>query len=97
MEEPQRDLAGVIASLFGSEGKPSVVWSGFFAQASNHVAREHLPANVFVPHEVLSGSDFLDATDQANAIFKQLFPNEEYLPPQPSPDDIAWNAEGDEQ
>jgi hypothetical protein len=50
-----------------------------------------------VPHEVLSGSDFLDATDQAHAIFKQLFPDEEYLPSQPSPDDIAWNAEGDEQ
>uniref|UniRef100_A0A6Q2X1M0 Rab proteins geranylgeranyltransferase component A n=1 Tax=Esox lucius TaxID=8010 RepID=A0A6Q2X1M0_ESOLU len=99
----REDLAPVVSRLFcipvreeGSE-VPSVLWALYFnMRDTSAVDRSSydLPSNVHVctsPDAAL-GSDH--AIKLAEAVFRQLLPEEEFCPPAPNPEDIIYDGEG---
>uniref|UniRef100_A0A6Q2Z9A3 Rab proteins geranylgeranyltransferase component A n=1 Tax=Esox lucius TaxID=8010 RepID=A0A6Q2Z9A3_ESOLU len=106
----REDLAPVVSRLFcipvspGEESKeeegsevPSVLWALYFnMRDTSAVDRSSydLPSNVHVctsPDAAL-GSDH--AIKLAEAVFRQLLPEEEFCPPAPNPEDIIYDGEG---
>ncbi|XP_010893001.1 rab proteins geranylgeranyltransferase component A 1 [Esox lucius] len=83
----------------GEEGSevPSVLWALYFnMRDTSAVDRSSydLPSNVHVctsPDAAL-GSDH--AIKLAEAVFRQLLPEEEFCPPAPNPEDIIYDGEG---
>ncbi|XP_015743241.1 rab proteins geranylgeranyltransferase component A 1 isoform X1 [Python bivittatus] len=82
----------------GEGQKPKVLWSVYFnMRDSSSVVRssyDSLPSNVYVcsgPDSAL-GNDC--AVKQAEAIFQEMFPNEEFCPPPPNPEDIIYDGDG---
>ncbi|XP_041075676.1 rab proteins geranylgeranyltransferase component A 2-like isoform X2 [Polyodon spathula] len=79
--------------------KPSVLWALYFNMRDSSVAERssyNLPCNVFVcsgPDSTL-GSDH--SIKQAESIFGQLFPDEEFCPPAPNPEDVIYDGDGAE-
>uniref|UniRef100_A0AAY5K336 Rab proteins geranylgeranyltransferase component A n=1 Tax=Esox lucius TaxID=8010 RepID=A0AAY5K336_ESOLU len=97
----REDLAPVVSRLFcipvreeGSE-VPSVLWALYFnMRDTSAVDRSSydLPSNVHVctsPDAAL-GSDH--AIKLAEAVFRQLLPEEEFCPPAPNPEDIIYDG-----
>uniref|UniRef100_H3A535 CHM Rab escort protein n=1 Tax=Latimeria chalumnae TaxID=7897 RepID=H3A535_LATCH len=80
------------------EEKPRLLWALYFnMRDSSGVDRslyEGLPDNVYV----CSGADPALGSDcavkQAESIFCQLFPEAEFCPPAPNPEDIVYDADG---
>ncbi|XP_054852758.1 rab proteins geranylgeranyltransferase component A 1 isoform X2 [Eublepharis macularius] len=106
----KEDLEPVVWQLFTivteteSEGtgasvqKPQILWSVYFnMKDSSGVDRtlyDSLPSNVYVcsgPDSAL-GNDC--AVRQAEAIFQEMFPSEEFCPPPPNPEDIIYDGDG---
>ncbi|XP_038603849.1 rab proteins geranylgeranyltransferase component A 1 [Tachyglossus aculeatus] len=104
----REDLEPVVQKLFrpynetepGNEevDKPGVLWALYFnMRDSSGIARDSypdLPSNVYVcsgPSGAL-GSDH--AVKQAESLFQHLFPNEEFCPPPPNPEDIVFDGAG---
>uniref|UniRef100_G3QCN1 Rab proteins geranylgeranyltransferase component A n=1 Tax=Gasterosteus aculeatus aculeatus TaxID=481459 RepID=G3QCN1_GASAC len=97
------DLSPLVTTMFRTtespdrETSPSVLWCLYFNMADGSgldVKGHDLPSNVFV----CSGPDggliynsifFL----QAEWIFKQILPEEDFCPPAPNPEDIIYNGE----
>ncbi|RXM92984.1 Rab proteins geranylgeranyltransferase component A 2 [Acipenser ruthenus] len=79
--------------------KPSVLWALYFNMRDSSIAERssyNLPSNVYVcsgPDSTL-GSDH--SIKQAESIFGQLFPDEEFCPPAPNPEDIIYDGDGAE-
>ncbi|KAH0630971.1 hypothetical protein JD844_004401 [Phrynosoma platyrhinos] len=105
----KEDLEPAVEQLFteatetGSKGagegqKPQILWSVYFnMRDSSDIARtsyDNLPSNVYVcsgPDSAL-GNDY--AVKQAEAIFQEMFPKEEFCPPPPNPEDIIYDGDG---
>ncbi|KAI1902760.1 hypothetical protein AGOR_G00019320 [Albula goreensis] len=104
----QEDLAPVVSRLFAepaSDGedqgevdseKPTLLWALYYnMRDSTAVDRSgySLPSNVYLctgPDPAL-GSDH--AISQAESVFQQLLPDEEFCPPAPNPEDIVYDGE----
>ncbi|XP_039187679.1 rab proteins geranylgeranyltransferase component A 1 isoform X1 [Crotalus tigris] len=108
VQSAKEDLTHVVEQLFSvaetdgedeGEGiKPQVLWSVYFnMRDSSSVDRssyENLPSNVYVcsgPDGAL-GNDC--AVKQAEIIFQEMFPSEEFCPPPPNPEDIIYDGDG---
>ncbi|XP_063169769.1 rab proteins geranylgeranyltransferase component A 1 [Candoia aspera] len=108
IQTAKEDLTHVVEQLFsvaetesedeGERQKPQVLWSVYFnMRDSTSVVRssyDNLPSNVYVcsgPDGAL-GNDC--AVKQAEAIFQEMFPNEEFCPPPPNPEDIIYDGDG---
>ncbi|MGH0161141.1 UNVERIFIED_CONTAM: hypothetical protein FKN15_040726 [Acipenser sinensis] len=107
----KEDLSLVVSRLFSENvdadekdadsgvEKPSVLWALYFNMRDSSVAERssyNLPSNVYVcsgPDSTL-GSDH--SIKQAEIIFGQLFPDEEFCPPAPNPEDIIYDGDGAE-
>ncbi|KAK6480435.1 rab proteins geranylgeranyltransferase component A 2-like [Huso huso] len=107
----KEDLSLVVSRLFSENvdadekdadsgvEKPSVLWALYFNMRDSSVAERssyNLPSNVYVcsgPDSTL-GSDH--SIKQAESIFGQLFPDEEFCPPAPNPEDIIYDGDGAE-
>ncbi|XP_066571017.1 rab proteins geranylgeranyltransferase component A 1 isoform X2 [Amia ocellicauda] len=103
----KEDLTPVVSRLFkeyenaeendSEEEKPAVLWALYFnMRDSSEVERSYydLPSNVHVcsgPAAAL-GSDH--SVRLAESIFQQLFPDEEFCPPAPNPEDIIYDGDG---
>ncbi|XP_066437563.1 rab proteins geranylgeranyltransferase component A 1 isoform X2 [Eleutherodactylus coqui] len=102
----REDLEPVVKKLFTLDSeedqdleheKPQVLWLLYFnMRDSSGIERQTytgLPSNVFV----CSGPDtclgFDGAVQQAENIFGQMFPAEEFCPPAPNPEDIIYDGE----
>uniref|UniRef100_W5NAB1 Rab proteins geranylgeranyltransferase component A n=1 Tax=Lepisosteus oculatus TaxID=7918 RepID=W5NAB1_LEPOC len=102
----KEDLAPVVSRLFSeygesegnvSIGKEAVLWALYFnMRDSSDVERSSydLPGNV----HVCTGPDAALGNDHsikmAESIFQQLFPDEEFCPPAPNPEDIVYDGDG---
>ncbi|XP_070615848.1 rab proteins geranylgeranyltransferase component A 1 [Erythrolamprus reginae] len=108
IQTAKEDLTHVVEQLFNvaetegedeAEGtKPQVLWSVYFnMRDSSSVDRssyDNLPSNMYVcsgPDGAL-GNDC--AVKQAEAIFQEMFPSEEFCPPPPNPEDIIYDGDG---
>ncbi|KAM3827586.1 rab proteins geranylgeranyltransferase component A 1 [Vipera latastei] len=108
IQTAKEDLTRVVEQLFsvaetegkdeGAGSKPQILWSVYFnMRDSSSVDRssyEDLPSNVYVcsgPDGAL-GNDC--AVKQAEVIFQEMFPSEEFCPPPPNPEDIVYDGDG---
>uniref|UniRef100_A0A8K9X9A8 Rab proteins geranylgeranyltransferase component A n=1 Tax=Oncorhynchus mykiss TaxID=8022 RepID=A0A8K9X9A8_ONCMY len=99
----QEDLAPVVSRLFHTPAReeesrgPTVLWALYFnMRDTSAVDRSSydLPSNVHVcasPDTAL-GSDH--SIKLAEAVFRQLLPDEEFCPPAPNPEDIIYDGDG---
>ncbi|XP_034964383.2 rab proteins geranylgeranyltransferase component A 2-like [Zootoca vivipara] len=106
----KEDLEPVVGQLFSesieteSEGagegqKPQILWLVYFnmrdSSGVDRTSYANLPPNIYVcsgPDNAL-GNDC--AVKQAEAIFQELFPSEEFCPPPPpNPEDIIYDGDG---
>ncbi|XP_054025583.1 rab proteins geranylgeranyltransferase component A 1 [Dryobates pubescens] len=100
----REDLEPVVQKLFHlnteketeneEPGKPRVLWAVYFnMRDSSGVEKDAysgLPSNVYVcsgPDSAL-GNDC--AVKQAEAIFREMFPAEDFCPPPPNPEDVIY-------
>lgn len=103
----KEDLEPVVKMLFtpyteadtdeGELKKPRILWALYFnMRDSSGVSRtsyKGLPSNVYV----CSGPDCALGNDhavkQAETLFQEIFPGEEFCPPPPNPEDIIFDCE----
>ncbi|XP_051003901.1 rab proteins geranylgeranyltransferase component A 2 [Acomys russatus] len=104
----REDLEPVVKQLFvpfaeaeadGEElRKPRLLWALYFnmrdSSGVNRSAYCGLPSNVYICSGPDSGLGNEHAVKQAEALFQELFPSEEFCPPPPNPEDIIFEAEG---
>ncbi|NWT00259.1 RAE2 geranylgeranyltransferase, partial [Mionectes macconnelli] len=105
----REDLEPVVQKLFNVNAekgkkteseelaKPRVLWAVYFNMRDSSGVEKNsysgLPPNVYVcsgPDSAL-GNDC--AVKQAEAIFKEMFPTEEFCPPPPNPEDIIYDED----
>lgn len=107
----REDLEPVVRELFapcteadtdtdpGELGKPRLLWALYFnMRDSSGVSRASyrgLPANVHVCSGPDCGLGNEHAVRQAEALFQQICPGEDFCPPPPNPEDIIF--EGDDK
>uniref|UniRef100_A0ABM5EVM5 Rab proteins geranylgeranyltransferase component A n=1 Tax=Pogona vitticeps TaxID=103695 RepID=A0ABM5EVM5_9SAUR len=99
----KEDLEPAVQQLFISEGtgegqKPQILWSVYFnmrdSSGIDRASYDNLPSNLYVcsgPDSAL-GNDC--AVKQAEVIFQEMFPKEEFCPPPPNPEDIIYDGDG---
>ncbi|XP_032557923.1 rab proteins geranylgeranyltransferase component A 1 isoform X2 [Chiroxiphia lanceolata] len=103
----REDLEPVVQKLFNVNAeketeneeleKPKVLWAVYFNMRDSSGVEKNsysgLPPNVYVcsgPDSAL-GNDC--AVKQAETIFKEMFPTEEFCPPPPNPEDIIYDED----
>ncbi|NXF88538.1 RAE1 geranylgeranyltransferase, partial [Eubucco bourcierii] len=103
----REDLEPVVQKLFNlnteketedeGAGKPRVLWAVYFnMRDSSGVGKDSysgLPSNVYVcsgPDSAL-GNDC--AVKQAETIFREMFPAEDFCPPPPNPEDVIYEED----
>ncbi|NWV06757.1 RAE2 geranylgeranyltransferase, partial [Ptilonorhynchus violaceus] len=103
----REDLEPVVQKLFNLNTeketeneeleKPRVLWAVYFNMRDSSAVEKNsyagLPSNVFVcsgPDSAL-GNDC--AVKQAETIFREMFPTEEFCPPPPNPEDIIYDED----
>ncbi|XP_075042332.1 rab proteins geranylgeranyltransferase component A 1 [Mixophyes fleayi] len=105
------DLEPVIRNLFTLEAaedpqsvqpeKPQVLWMMYFnMRDSSGIERQSyvgLPSNVYVCSGPDPGFGYDHAVEQAENIFREMYPTEEFCPPAPNPEDIIYDRETTEQ
>lgn len=78
--------------------KPKVLWALFFnvrdSSAVDRNAYEGLPSNVYVCSGPSAALGFEQSVEQAEAIFHQICPGEEFCPAAPNPEDIIYDGDG---
>lgn len=106
----REDLEPVVEKLFipyaeaeiGNEelAKPRLLWALYFnMRDSSGVSRSSykgLPANVYVCSGPDCGLGSEHAVKQAEALFHEILPGEDFCPPPPNPEDIIFDG-GDKQ
>ncbi|XP_078067793.1 rab proteins geranylgeranyltransferase component A 1 [Mustelus asterias] len=80
------------------EEKPRVLWALYFnvrdTSAVDRSTYEGLPSNVFVCCGPDAALGFDQSVKQAEDIFHQLCPGEEFCPAAPNPEDIVYDGDG---
>uniref|UniRef100_UPI00398F114B rab proteins geranylgeranyltransferase component A 1 n=1 Tax=Pristiophorus japonicus TaxID=55135 RepID=UPI00398F114B len=80
------------------EEKPRVLWALYFnvrdTSAVDRSTYEDLPSNVSVCCGPDAALGFEQSVKQAEAIFHQLYPGEEFCPAAPNPEDIIYDGDG---
>ncbi|XP_071979037.1 rab proteins geranylgeranyltransferase component A 1 [Engystomops pustulosus] len=105
----REDLEPVVRKMFTcqeedvdvEQEKPRVLWILYFnMRDSSGVERGSyvgLPCNVHVCSGPDSCFGYDPAVQQAEQIFRQMFPDEEFCPPAPNPEDIIYDGEAGPQ
>jgi RAB protein geranylgeranyltransferase component A len=104
IEQAREALEPVVHSLFkltedSSDDKPLLLWSAYFNQEIRSVSEADKPSNMHIVSDPDFELDFEQALKQVETIFKQIYPDEEFIPTVPHPEDIIWTeeAEGEEE
>ncbi|CAH6789555.1 rab proteins geranylgeranyltransferase component A 2 [Phodopus roborovskii] len=102
----REDLEPVVQQLFipfaevdkEELGRPRLLWALYFnMRDSSGVSRSSycgLPSNVYVCSGPDCGLGNEHAVKQAETLFHEIFPSEEFCPPPPNPEDIIFEGEG---
>uniref|UniRef100_A0A8C3VJW3 Rab proteins geranylgeranyltransferase component A n=1 Tax=Catagonus wagneri TaxID=51154 RepID=A0A8C3VJW3_9CETA len=104
----REDLEAVVKQLFTPYAdpetdreeltKPRLLWALYFnMRDSSGVSRssyDGLPSNVYVCAGPDCGLGSEHAVEQAEMLFQEIFPGEEFCPPPPNPEDILFLREG---
>ncbi|XP_072386367.1 rab proteins geranylgeranyltransferase component A 1 [Diabrotica undecimpunctata] len=104
---PQEDFSSVIDSLFDqneetnmeNERKPLILWSMYFSlpDTNNADLTEGLPDNVFVCPGPDTDLDYDYSVKKAEEMFRQIYPDLDFLPRAPDPEEIVIGEEEENQ
>ncbi|XP_064112420.1 rab proteins geranylgeranyltransferase component A-like isoform X1 [Macrobrachium nipponense] len=100
--DAEDDLKVVAQSLFAkdeeSSSKPKLLWSLYFNQMdiSNVDLKQDTPENIYFCSGPDALLDYDSAISQARTLFTRMFPEEEFLPRAPDPDEIVFDNAGAE-
>ncbi|XP_062938924.1 rab proteins geranylgeranyltransferase component A 2 isoform X2 [Cynocephalus volans] len=103
----REDLESVVKKLFTPYAeieiekeelrKPRLLWALYFnMRDSSGISRSlysGLPSNVYVCSGPDCGLGNEHAVKQAETLFQEIFPNEEFCPPPPNPEDITFDRD----
>ncbi|XP_008573481.1 PREDICTED: rab proteins geranylgeranyltransferase component A 2 [Galeopterus variegatus] len=103
----REDLESVVKKLFTPYAeieiereelrKPRLLWALYFnMRDSSGISRSlynGLPSNVYVCSGPDCGLGNEHAVKQAETLFQEIFPNEEFCPPPPNPEDIIFDGD----
>ncbi|XP_058389532.1 rab proteins geranylgeranyltransferase component A 2 [Diceros bicornis minor] len=103
----REDLESVVKKLFIPYGeteidkeevtKPRLLWALYFnMRDSSGISRSSyngLPSNIYVCSGPDCGLGNEHAVRQAQTLFQEIFPSEEFCPPPPNPDDIIFDGD----
>ncbi|XP_003410964.1 rab proteins geranylgeranyltransferase component A 2 [Loxodonta africana] len=103
----REDLESVVKKLFTPYAetevdkealeKPRLLWALYFnMRDSSGISRSSyngLPSNVYVCSGPDSGLGSEHAVKQAETLFHEIFPSEEFCPPPPNPEDIVFDGD----
>ncbi|VTJ76222.1 Hypothetical predicted protein [Marmota monax] len=103
----REDLESVVKKLFTpftetkvekeELGKPRLLWALYFnMRDSSGISRssyDGLPSNVYVCSGPDCGLGNEHAVKQAETLFQEIFPGEEFCPPPPNPEDIIFDGD----
>uniref|UniRef100_A0A8C5KIT9 Rab proteins geranylgeranyltransferase component A n=1 Tax=Jaculus jaculus TaxID=51337 RepID=A0A8C5KIT9_JACJA len=103
----REDLEPVVQKLFTPNSeteieneeveKPRILWALYFnMRDSSDISRDcyrDLPSNIYVCSGPDCGIGNDNAVKQAEAIFQQICPNEDFCPPPPNPEDIVLDGD----
>ncbi|KAG7516044.1 rab proteins geranylgeranyltransferase component A 1-like [Solea senegalensis] len=96
------DLSPVVTRMFNTpeshdqETCPSVLWCLYFNMVDGsgvQVQGHDLPPNVYVCSGPDGGLGHEHAVTQAESIFRNILPDEEFCPPAPNPEDIIYDGD----
>lgn len=94
----KQDLISIVERLFCKSEvqslKPQLIWALYYnISFLDEVSSPSLPHNLIVANGPVFDIDYGRCIREANAIFDQMFPNEEFLPKAPDADDIVIEVE----
>lgn len=96
---PEADLKPVLDALLAMKGStPRLLWSSYFAV---RVVPAQLPAHLaassgsLIPCRDVDNAavGYDELVTEAEQVFRQICPGEEYLPSAPNPEDIVWGSD----
>nr|CAI5857110.1 unnamed protein product [Callosobruchus analis] len=98
---PKEDFRHIISNLFTlneenfESEKPKVLWSCYFSLPDSNVSDVHLkiPDNVFFCTGPDIDLDYDFSVKKAKEIFSKIYPDEEFLPRAPDPEEIVIEGE----
>ncbi|XP_060231668.1 rab proteins geranylgeranyltransferase component A 1 isoform X1 [Meriones unguiculatus] len=106
----REDLEGVVQKLFTpyteiadneQVEKPRILWALYFnMRDSSDISRDcynDLPSNVYVFSGPDCGLGNDNAVKQAETVFQQICPNEDFCPAPPNPEDIVLDGDSSQQ
>ncbi|XP_050998125.1 rab proteins geranylgeranyltransferase component A 1 [Acomys russatus] len=107
----REDLGGVVQKLFTpyteieadneQDEKPRILWALYFnMRDSSDLSRDYyndLPSNVYVCSGPDCGLGNDNAVKQAETIFQQICPNEDFCPAPPNPEDIVLDGDSSQE
>ncbi|KAK7085434.1 hypothetical protein SK128_008584 [Halocaridina rubra] len=99
--DAEEDLRVVAERLFAVEETsvgPRVLWSLYFNQLdlSNTDTMEGVPENIHLCSGPDASLDYDTAISQAHSLFTRMFPEEQFLPRAPDPEEIVFDNAGAE-
>ncbi|EFA02190.1 rab proteins geranylgeranyltransferase component A 1 [Tribolium castaneum] len=98
VEGPQNDFKHIIGNLFGPE-KANILWSCYFSipDSNDLDLTVETPKNVTLCPGPDLDLDYDDAVRKAKAMFTDIFPDCEFLPRAPDPEEIIIEGETSDQ
>ncbi|CAG9856686.1 unnamed protein product [Phyllotreta striolata] len=102
---PQEDFQHVIDKLFAShveetsQEKPSILWSYYFSmpETNDIILSDDLPNNIFVCPGPEIDLDYDTSVDKAKLLFEKMYPDLEFLPRAPDPEEIIIGDDNEEE
>lgn len=92
-DKSQDDLKNVVDTFFTSDTQrddlPHNLLNFFFSKHFKEGIQDK-PSNVIVTNDVNFSLDMDDYFKEAESIFRSMFPEEEFIPQVPTPEDIIW-------
>jgi len=90
----------VITSLFKTPSSspnttaPNLIWCAFFTSLQSvQKPQEEIPKNIFLVPDAEGAISAAHAVEQAEKIFKKMYPEEIFMEQVPDPNDIIYEAE----
>ncbi|CAH2006343.1 unnamed protein product [Acanthoscelides obtectus] len=101
---PKEDFLHIINNIFNinhkdtESEKPKVLWVCYFSLPDflSSDVKQNVPDNVFLGTGPDIDSDYDFSVKQAKEIFSKMYPEEEFLPRAPDPEEIVIEAEDEE-
>jgi hypothetical protein len=86
-----------IFSCAEGDNKPKALWHCTFDQSVREADESLVPSGVIVTPDPDASVDPEYAFQIAKKYFLQMYPEEEWIPEVPAPEDIQWDGEDEEQ